>query len=175
MKNRNGNLIKTKNYDMNKNNIKIIIGGPLGILAWSASAGSMLIIFFWGLEKSALAVIAVKTVSWGMWGFGVIRESACFSALANRFKRMKQARKVCSCCSWGAYLYLCSLGERRLLGWKETSGYLQFYYAYYIPDSTLSPLLSKPTAVETELNMAWLERLPAAELMFVPCAAWKAD
>jgi hypothetical protein len=174
MKDRNGSLIKTRNYDMNKNNIKIIIGGPLGALAWSASAGSMLIIFFWGLEKSALAVIAVKTVSWGMWGFGVIRESACFGSLADRFKRVKQARKVCSCCSWGVYLYLCSLGERGLLGWKETSGYLQFYYAYYIPDVAAPPLLPRAAEEETGQPMVWLARLPAAELSFIPYA-WEAD
>lgn len=51
-----------------------MIGGPLGLLAWAVSAGTVLIVFIWGLEQTALAVITAKIISWAMWGLGMIRQ-----------------------------------------------------------------------------------------------------
>lgn len=55
--------------------LKLIIGGPLGVLAWGISGASAVAIFVWGLKTVALPLIMLKTASWGIWGFGVARES----------------------------------------------------------------------------------------------------
>jgi len=55
--------------------LRVIIGGPLGILAWSISGMSALAIVLWGLKTVALPLLMLKTASWGIWGFGVLRES----------------------------------------------------------------------------------------------------
>ena len=54
---------------------RVIVGGPLGILAWSISAASALAILMWGLSTVAIPLLMLKTASWGIWGFGVLRES----------------------------------------------------------------------------------------------------
>lgn len=54
---------------------RIIVGGPLGIIAWLASALCAAAIAMWGLS-AALPVLIIKGASWGLWGFGVLRESA---------------------------------------------------------------------------------------------------
>ncbi len=54
---------------------RVIIGGPLGLLAWSISGFSALAILLWGLNTVALPLLMLKTASWGIWGFGVFRES----------------------------------------------------------------------------------------------------
>jgi hypothetical protein len=55
--------------------VRVIIGGPLGIIAWSISGASALAIVVWGLKTVALPLLMLKTASWGIWGFGVLRES----------------------------------------------------------------------------------------------------
>lgn len=55
--------------------LKLVIGGPLGVLAWGISGASAVAIFVWGLKTVALPLIMLKTASWGIWGFGVVRES----------------------------------------------------------------------------------------------------
>jgi hypothetical protein len=54
---------------------RVIIGGPLGFLAWSISGFSALAIIMWGINTVALPLLMLKTASWGIWGFGVFRES----------------------------------------------------------------------------------------------------
>ena len=54
---------------------RVIIGGPLGVLAWSISGFSAVAILLWGLSTVAIPLIMLKTASWGIWGFGVFRES----------------------------------------------------------------------------------------------------
>ncbi len=54
---------------------RVIIGGPLGFLAWCISGFSALAILIWGLNTVALPLIMLKTASWGIWGFGVFKES----------------------------------------------------------------------------------------------------
>ena len=54
---------------------RVIIGGPLGVLAWSISGVSALAILMWGLSTVAIPLLMLKTASWGIWGFGVFRES----------------------------------------------------------------------------------------------------
>ena len=54
---------------------RVIIGGPLGVLAWSISGASALAILIWGLSTVAIPLLMLKTASWGIWGFGVLRES----------------------------------------------------------------------------------------------------
>jgi hypothetical protein len=54
---------------------RVIIGGPLGVLAWSISGFSALAILLWGLSTVAIPLLMLKTASWGIWGFGVLRES----------------------------------------------------------------------------------------------------
>lgn len=100
MKHINVNSDKNDKNKASKNSIDVIIGGPLGILAWSASAGTMLIIFVWGLEKSVLAVVVVKTVSWGMWGAGVIRQSSFLETLKKHANFLNKSKKS------SFYLYL---------------------------------------------------------------------
>lgn len=55
--------------------LKVIIGGPLGLLAWSVSGASAVAIILWGLKTVALPLLMIKTASWGIWGIGVIKES----------------------------------------------------------------------------------------------------
>jgi len=55
--------------------VRVIVGGPLGLLAWSISGASALAIVVWGLKTVALPLLMLKTASWGIWGFGVLRES----------------------------------------------------------------------------------------------------
>lgn len=119
--------------NMNKTHMKVIVGGPLGILAWSASAGTMLIIFIWGLEKSALAVVAVKTVSWGMWGAGVIRESSYYKLLKDKRRLIKDIRKSPFHLSWGLIFYLSSMGEQKRLNYNLFPVSLRLHREYYIP------------------------------------------
>lgn len=55
--------------------IRIAIGGPLGLLAWSVSGASAVAIVIWGLNTVAIPLLMLKTASWGIWGVGVIKES----------------------------------------------------------------------------------------------------
>lgn len=55
--------------------LKVIIGGPLGVLAWSLSGASAAAIVLWGIKTVALPLLMLKTASWGIWGFGVMKES----------------------------------------------------------------------------------------------------
>lgn len=55
--------------------LRVIIGGPLGLLAWSISGASAVAVILWGLSTVALPLLMLKTASWGIWGFGVLRES----------------------------------------------------------------------------------------------------
>ena len=55
--------------------LKIAIGGPLGLLAWSLSGASAAAIVLWGLKTVALPLLMLKTASWGIWGIGVLKES----------------------------------------------------------------------------------------------------
>lgn len=64
--------------------LRIIIGGPLGVLAWSISGASAVAVLIWGLSTVALPLIMLKTASWGIWGFGVFRESRARTALAKK-------------------------------------------------------------------------------------------
>ncbi len=54
---------------------RVIIGGPLGIVAWGISGASAVAILMWGLSTVAIPLLMLKTASWGIWGFGVFRES----------------------------------------------------------------------------------------------------
>ncbi|ADJ28119.1 hypothetical protein [Nitrosococcus watsonii] len=126
MKHTNVNPIK--NNKINKDSIKVIIGGPLGILAWSASAGTMLIIFVWGLEKSALAVIIVKMVSWGMWGMGVLREN-----LKKRVYLLNKTKKSSFHLSWGLIFCLRSMGERKRPSYHVLLMSLSFHRECHVP------------------------------------------
>lgn len=54
---------------------RVAIGGPLGLLAWGISGASAAAIIMWGLSTVAIPLIMLKTASWGIWGFGVFRES----------------------------------------------------------------------------------------------------
>jgi hypothetical protein len=78
---------------MSRTSIKIIIGGPIGILAWVVSAGTALIIFTWGLEQFALAVVAAKFVSWGMWGISIIRQLSSTDSLKEQCYKSGQVKK----------------------------------------------------------------------------------
>ncbi|QSA95467.1 hypothetical protein [Methylococcus sp. EFPC2] len=55
--------------------LKVIIGGPLGLLAWGISGASAVAVIIWGLKTVALPLLMLKTASWSIWGFGVFRES----------------------------------------------------------------------------------------------------
>jgi hypothetical protein len=78
---------------MNKDSIKIIIGGPIGMLAWVISAGTVLIISIWGLEQFALAMVSAKIISWGMWGISIIRQLSCFDSLKRTVLQDKTGKK----------------------------------------------------------------------------------
>lgn len=55
--------------------LKVIIGGPLGVLAWGLSGAGAMAVIIWGLKTVALPLLMLKTASWSIWGFGVLRES----------------------------------------------------------------------------------------------------
>lgn len=55
--------------------LKVIVGGPLGLLAWSVSGASAVAVLIWGLKTVAIPLLMLKTASWGIWGFGVMKES----------------------------------------------------------------------------------------------------
>lgn len=55
--------------------MRIAIGGPLGLLAWSLSGAGAVAIVIWGLKTVAIPLLMLKTASWGIWGIGVIKES----------------------------------------------------------------------------------------------------
>lgn len=55
--------------------LKVIIGGPLGLIAWSVSGASAVAVLIWGLKTVAIPLLMLKTASWGIWGFGVMKES----------------------------------------------------------------------------------------------------
>jgi hypothetical protein len=55
--------------------LKILIGGPLGVLAWSVSGASAVAVLIWGIKTVAIPLLMLKTASWGIWGLGVIKES----------------------------------------------------------------------------------------------------
>jgi hypothetical protein len=55
--------------------LKVIVGGPLGLIAWTVSGASAVAILIWGLKTVAIPLLMLKTASWGMWGIGVIKES----------------------------------------------------------------------------------------------------
>lgn len=164
-----------KDKDMKKNNnIKMIIGGPLGVLAWSASAGTMLVIFVWGLEKSVFAVVVVKTVSWGMWGVGVIRQSSYFKSLKESRNGLNNAKKSLSHLSWGLTFYLCSIGDQGRLNYNLFPVSLRLHREYYIPIQYHSSafahayfqVLERPMVGQTMTDS--LGREPFPKLILVP-------
>jgi hypothetical protein len=55
--------------------LRVIIGGPLGVLAWAVSGASAVAVVLWGIKAVAIPLLMLKTASWGIWGFGVFRES----------------------------------------------------------------------------------------------------
>lgn len=55
--------------------LRVIIGGPLGVLAWAVSGASAVAVVVWGIKAVAIPLLMLKTASWGIWGFGVFRES----------------------------------------------------------------------------------------------------
>jgi len=63
---------------------RIIVGGPLGLVAWGISGASAVAILMWGLSTVAIPLLMLKTASWGIWGFGVFRESKTRTALLKK-------------------------------------------------------------------------------------------
>lgn len=55
--------------------LRVAIGGPLGVLAWTISGASAMAVVMWGLNTVAIPLLMLKTASWGIWGFGVLKES----------------------------------------------------------------------------------------------------
>jgi hypothetical protein len=55
--------------------LRVAVGGPLGLVAWGISGASALAIVAWGLKTVAIPLLMLKTASWGIWGFGVLKES----------------------------------------------------------------------------------------------------
>lgn len=151
------------NDNRHRSNIEVIMGGPLGILAWSASAGTMLIIFIWGLEKSALAVVVVKAVSWGMWGVGAIRQSSCFISLKKRLHSVKQAKRVPFRLSWGFTFYLHSMGEWGYLRYGQFPVRLDLYDEYRVPSEDI-PLFSV-VCIHLETKGVSLDWSPSMEMV----------
>lgn len=70
-----------------KNWGRVIVGGPMGVFAWGISGASAVAIFVWGLNTVALPLIMLKTASWGIWGFGVLRESKTRVAASKKSKQ----------------------------------------------------------------------------------------
>jgi len=62
--------------------LKVIIGGPLGLIAWSVSGASAIAVLIWGLKTVAIPLLMLKTASWGIWGIGVMRESKMRTGIA---------------------------------------------------------------------------------------------
>jgi hypothetical protein len=55
--------------------LRVIVGGPMGLLAWGISGASAMAVVIWGLNTVAIPLLMLKTASWGIWGVGVFRES----------------------------------------------------------------------------------------------------
>jgi len=55
--------------------LRVAIGGPLGVLAWMVSGASAAAVVMWGIKAVAVPLLMLKTASWGIWGFGVVREA----------------------------------------------------------------------------------------------------
>ncbi len=68
--------------------LKVIVGGPTGMVAWGLSGIGAVAVLIWGVKLIALPLLMIKTASWSLWGFGVVRESQqrkrSFSALKKR-------------------------------------------------------------------------------------------
>lgn len=73
--------------DKLKNWGRVIVGGPMGVFAWSISGASAVAVLVWGLNTVALPLIMLKTASWGIWGFGVLRESKTRAADSRKLKQ----------------------------------------------------------------------------------------
>lgn len=54
---------------------RVAVGGPLGLVAWSLSGAGAMAVVVWGIKAVAIPLLMIKTASWGIWGFGVFRES----------------------------------------------------------------------------------------------------
>ena len=54
---------------------RVVVGGPLGLIAWSLSGAGAMAMVFWGIKAVAIPLLMLKTASWGIWGLGVIREA----------------------------------------------------------------------------------------------------
>jgi hypothetical protein len=54
---------------------RVVVGGRMGLVAWGISGASAAAVIMWGLSTVAIPLIMLKTASWGIWGFGVFRES----------------------------------------------------------------------------------------------------
>lgn len=55
--------------------LKVLIGGPAGLCAWGLSGAGALAALVWGLKAIALPLVMIKTVSWSLWGAGVLHQS----------------------------------------------------------------------------------------------------
>lgn len=54
---------------------RIAVGGPWGVVAWLVSGFSAAAVVIWGIKTVAIPLLMLKTASWGIWGFGVVKES----------------------------------------------------------------------------------------------------
>lgn len=55
--------------------LRVAVGGPLGLVAWSLSGAGAMAVVVWGIQAVAIPLLMIKTASWGIWGWGVFRES----------------------------------------------------------------------------------------------------
>lgn len=55
--------------------VRVAVGGPMGLVAWSLSGAGAMAVVIWGLQAVAIPLLMLKTASWGIWGLGVLRES----------------------------------------------------------------------------------------------------
>ncbi|GAB6067418.1 hypothetical protein JCM13664_07360 [Methylothermus subterraneus] len=53
---------------------KVVIGGPLGALAWSLGGAGVVAVLIWGFKTVAMPLLILKTTSWGLWGASVLRQ-----------------------------------------------------------------------------------------------------